>query len=519
MGVFKNLKAMKDAATAGMSGQGPSAETLASLTPEQRAAYDAQMARAADAQAEGRQALVAAQSQERQRRALYGPAGEFVYGPDPTDTSNELMDTLGNQGFRAYMKANWNATKPAGQRQAPVPPALYPDRDRQLGHERAVRDQARGPYLAPARFPVAITRIPTRGKDQIDDVVAHLASTGLAGRPELVFGVYRVPDHLGSGLTTQRGRYLEWDVVHAATEALPPTAPPASTFFDADATWVARSSGEPSLLDEDLGLAFLTAVGLGPERTLGIARVLRVLAQGDAESTSVTMSQVVGVQVFHDAAVDSSVFDRMAASRPMALPAGPPAGVHTEVLNWGAVARAVQPQTGHPFSVPSPFPYLPSTPQELLAAYLDIVGVNPFDAYSAQVTEDDARDLLSHFKAGPMSGSTNRGQSQPCADGKDRPRLAGGARVVIVYRDRPEYAEGRQRWAAYEREALLSALDHGTHARRPVEAMEFGSLGGATRKLLRFAEKVADFVDTDETSDPYEKVPPHRYCWPPQDIR
>jgi len=38
MGVFKNLKAMKEAMAAGMSGQGPSEEALASLTPEQRAA-------------------------------------------------------------------------------------------------------------------------------------------------------------------------------------------------------------------------------------------------------------------------------------------------------------------------------------------------------------------------------------------------------------------------------------------------------------------------------------------------
>ena len=49
MGFLKNVKA---AMAQGMSGAGPTPEQLATLTPEQRAAYDAQMAQVAQAQAE-----------------------------------------------------------------------------------------------------------------------------------------------------------------------------------------------------------------------------------------------------------------------------------------------------------------------------------------------------------------------------------------------------------------------------------------------------------------------------------
>jgi hypothetical protein len=187
--------------------------------------------------------------------------------------------------------------------------------------------------------------------------------------------------------------------------------------------------------------------------------------------------------------------------------------VHTEVLNWLAVARAVRPDTGRPHVVPSPFPYLPSEPQELLRAYLEVVGVRPEDSYSAQVTEDDPRDLNTARQKGVFTLTTNRGDEQPCADGELRPRLTGGAHVVLVYRDRAEYAEGRTRWAAYERDVLQAALSHGTHVRRPVDGPDFferGTLG----RFIGAAGAVYDFVE-GYGDDPFSKIPPHRYCWPP----
>ena len=106
---------------------------------------------------------------------------------------------------------------------------------------------------------------------------------------------------------------------------------------------------------------------------------------------------------------------------------------------------------------------------------------------------------------------TTGGDELPCADGKPRVRMHGGAQVVLSYRDSPAYAEGRARWVAYESDVLEADLSHGTDPRRPVPAREYG-MG----KLERRANKVADAVsffdpDTSNRAGP----PPPRYCWPP----
>jgi hypothetical protein len=173
----------------------------------------------------------------------------------------------------------------------------------------------------------------------------------------------------------------------------------------------------------------------------------------------------------------------------------------------------VQRETHRRYVVPSPFPHLPSTPQELLRAYLEIVGVRPGDSYGVQVTEDEPRDIKSVSQKGPMTISTNRGDEQPCADGELRRRLTAGSRGVLVYRDGPECVEGRASWSAYERDVLLAALSHRTNLRPVVERPDFlerGKIG----KLIRGAEHVSDFVEGIGGNDPFEKIPPYRYCWP-----
>jgi hypothetical protein len=531
VGFLKNVKAVKDAMSQGiaqgMSGQGPTEEALASLTPEQRAAYDAQMARVAEAQGQvaiGQAQVAQLQQTEMASRPLLGPAGEHLYGGDPAQVQAQLTEAMG-QGMGAYLKASWKATGPKAKDVAtPRGEAVSADRGQQIAHEWTQREQARAPYLAPARFPVVFTRIATRARDQVADVTAHLAATGLAARPELVFGLYPVPDHIGNNLGRDKSRYMEWDVVHAATEALPPAAPPGATFLPADVTWIARASGQESPLDEDLATAFLTAAHVGPEHCLGVARGIRTKDRSGGEDTEgSTMIQVTGVHVFGPPALGDHVRDQFAAAAPIPLAPGPTPGTHTMVLNWGAIAKAVHKNTQKPFEVPSPFPYLPSTPQELLKSYLDIVGVNPFDCWAAEVTEDHLRDMRSRQRDGWFEVNKNWGDSQPCADGKDRGRMQGGRRVVVAYRDRPEYEAGRQRWAAYEREVLQSQLEQRTGARRPVEAMQFGSLGSGTRRLIRMAERVANVAESvagDGTNDTdWDKVPPHRYCWPPTDVK
>jgi hypothetical protein len=264
------------------------------------------------------------------------------------------------------------------------------------------------------------------------------------------------------------------------------------------------------VLDEDLALAFCAGAGIGPEHCAGLARVpeFRSLGGGDEHGSTPIRTIVRGVAAVH---VDerSGAYERMRAAAPLHL--GPPRGVHLEVLNWSAIADAVHSKINHPPPVPSPFPYLPATPQELLRAHLEIVGLQPADCYSAQATVHRARSLV---QSGVMT--SNLGPKQPCADGKERMRSHGCEHVVFVYRDRPEYAAGRERWAAYQRDVLRAGLDRGLGLRPAVQDPdEYSDLPRFLRPIAKTAEVVGRLHPDHWFEDSGEELPPHRYGWPP----
>lgn len=203
---------------------------------------------------------------------------------------------------------------------------------------------------------MTFTRIATRASTQIDDVAAHLTSSGLAARPELVFGLYPVPDHIGHGMG-RSNRYIEWDVVHAASEPLPPASNPGFTFLPGNFAWVARSSGEQSVFDEDLAITMLASAGLGPERCLGIARIIATADRDGGDDTPTTPPSTSPVRPCSATrGLGDHSRDALAGAAPMSLPVGAPAGVHVEVLNWHAIAQAVHPDSQSRPPVPSPFP-------------------------------------------------------------------------------------------------------------------------------------------------------------------
>ena len=84
----------------------------------------------------------------------------------------------------------------------------------------------------------------------------------------------------------------------------------------------------------------------------------------------------------------------------------------------------------------------------------------------------------------------------PCADGKARERMAGGHHIVIAYRDRPEYAEGRARFDAYAEQELRAFLRRGLGLRAPVPKPP----GRLERTVERVAD-VAEFVTMDPSTD------------------
>ena len=406
-------------------------------------------------------------------RVLGGPAGEVVHG----------------------------LVKAPKQADPIEDPATW---DEQRRRERAARDETRAQYLAPGRQPVRITRVATRGKTQLREVADYLGSSGLAARPELVYGAYRVPDLISAGrLGTEKSGVVEWDIVHAAETALPPAQLPATLSLAAKEVLVVRSTGEPRPLDEDLALHLLAAAGVGPEHTLAIARDVSIATntRGSEEGHSSIDAIVRGVHVLAARPV-------AAAGAPLRLPEGPPEGVVVDVLQWDAIAVAVHPLRQHRATLPSPFPYLPLTPQELLTAYLEIVGVSPADAYSAQVTHDRPFDLMGRTSAKWGVRRTGGGPDLPCADGKPRKRMAGGHHVVVAYRDAPAYVAGRARFEAYAEGELRAHLRRGLNLRAQVPK--------PPNRLMKTIDRVGDVVEffSGEMGTEDGFVPP-RYCWPP----
>lgn len=467
---------------------------------------------------------------------LGGPAGARFHGtvPDtprpsevlanPPSIRSELRDSFQGLKDTAGDLANPKALLGIG---GEFGPDLNAERRRVVEHhERTARDAARHPYLAPNRVPPAITRIATRGDSQFEDVAAFLARTGLAARPDLVFGLYRVPDRIDPRKPgSEAERVVEWDLVHdahAATIGLPPAHPPRRVRFDGEARWVARRRDEPAVLDEELAIAWLASLRIGPERCLGIAReVVMQSSEGWFGSSDLNNR-------------DADVFARvLGVSVLLAVDVPPPAGeitvpfdgvpgTYVEVLNWAAVARAVHPRPQRPPEAPSPFPYLPSSPQEVLTAYLDVVGITPVDCFAAEVTIDRFTECgeVRNRREDQLSMSTfalTDAVELPCADGTLRRRLHGGTRVVIAYRDNPAYAAGRQRWSDYQRDVLVARLHLQTEMRRPIGDVhdDLGRFGG----LMRGIERVENAYD--RVSSLGAKNPAHirfrdqaRYCEP-----
>ena len=484
---------------------------LATLTPEQRAAYEAQMAQAAMAQQQGFAASEA-------HRVLDGPAGDFLYGPSAADQ----MATFQTGGIGGVLKMTAGQFGKELKGAYTGPPKHEKDRALagQIGaQERAQRDAARAPYLAPDRWPVSISRIATRGHTQVAEVIAYLRTSGLGARPDLVYGVYRVPDRISPALTShsESGRVVEWDVVHSALPDAPVDAPVGAAWFPGGLPWVARRKGEASVLDEDLGTYYLGRAGVLPESTLGIARLctfaepqdrwyaLDSNSSGETGDSYPIVPVVEGVLVFHTGADPEPIVSQLRAEAPHPLGPDALAGTHIEVLNWTAISNAVHPRVQHPPPTPSPFPYLPSTPQELLRAYLEVVGVRSFDCTSAQVTIDRPYPLVGRI----LMGTSNIGSAQPCADGKERRRLQGARRIVVAYRDRPEYAVGRERWALHQREVLLAHLERGNDLRPPVIPDELPD-----NPVLRAGAKVLNLAERVTTVGEWDPPPPYRYCWP-----
>lgn len=99
-----------------------------------------------------------------------------------------------------------------------------------------------------------------------------------------------------------------------------------------------------------------------------------------------------------------------------------------------------------------------------------------------------------------------------CVDGKSRTRLQCGSLVVVSYRDRPEYAEGRNR-RAYQDDVLFARMHLKTGTRRMIDDEFEGVTGGAALRAVSRVSRALDGV-TSSTAQPDQFRANLRYCQP-----
>ena len=201
------------------------------------------------------------------------------------------------------------------------------------------------------------------------------------------------------------------------------------------------------MLDEDLALAYLGRAGIGPEQCLGIARSLDIAQRGGRRRG---LAELHGQPGHRGARVPPR------RARPAARSTSCARSARWRRPRWrGFTPRS---STGSPSparSIPRltgvtssrrPSPISRARRRSLLRAYLEVVGVRPDDSYSAQVTEDDARDLsgvsrkgLDHAEHQSRRGAAlRRRRGSPaahrrraCGDRLPRPRrVRGGTRTL-----------------------------------------------------------------------------------------
>ena len=224
--------------------------------------------------------------------------------------------------------------------------------------------RARAAYLAPARHPVRITRVATRGKTQVREVADYLASSGLAARPDLVYGAYRVPDlispaRLGGekGGDRRVGRRARGRRRRCA-----PAEPPGACRSTPTRSWSPAALASRAPLDEDLALDVLARAGIGPERTLG-DRARRHDRQGggddDAASRASTRPSAASTCSCPPEAPPPC---RRRRGRPWRIARRAAGRRPLDVLQWDAIAQAVHPVRQRRAPLPSPFAVPPAHP-------------------------------------------------------------------------------------------------------------------------------------------------------------
>ena len=195
MGLLSNLKQIRSAMKSGVYAANPTAEQLAVMTPEQRDAVGQRQAMVQKATADAVERAKQQGADLFAAKPVHGPAGEYLY-PEIARTAGVTAAYAAMSPKEMFghslqqMKQEFTGGGPA----LPEPPQLDPAQ-RAAGYtqEVAARISARRPYLPETAVVVQSHRIGSTAREAVETLAQHLGATGLAGRPDLVYGVYQVP--------------------------------------------------------------------------------------------------------------------------------------------------------------------------------------------------------------------------------------------------------------------------------------------------------------------------------------
>lgn len=326
------------------------------------------------------------------------------------------------------------------------------------------RAAARDRHRDPGARPVTVDRFVVPGADPHTGL-AVLSAAGVAGRTHEVWGCFPsaavvrpaqlVDGRLGlpaSTLGPTTFPWVEWTVVHAggpplsaelAGAAAAVNAGEAVTSYvdvvqiDRAESWISRPRSEVLPFDEDLAALLAVRGGVDPAWCLGVHRVLDWGVFGPPQQRSV-MVEPSGLRVLGRA--DAGLRDAraaLAAAAPLRCSPDDVEDLPVRVEVLDAALRAVsdgRPWTDDPAVGETAYPDLPRDAEELLTAYLEIVGIDPGDCYG-------------------VSTSVHQQQSAPVLPTAGEPERATVASVAtIVYRDRAAYEDGREAFARWSRE-------------------------------------------------------------------
>ena len=476
---------------------------LEHATPEQRAAYAGQVARA---EAGAQQAYEHKQAREAAAaRAVRAGRGRGLRprGADAEQIAGKQRCVAALRPHRAGPPDQADRRDGAGARRRSREIEDPGERAQHAAQERAERDQARAPYRAPRRVPIHISRLSTRGKTQLDEVLALPQRQRAGAGPHLRRLPRPGPHQPGADAAFGEGPAGRVGHRRTPTRAArrrrssrrrsPPTSS-GSRGGSASRRCSTRSSRSRSASAPGSGPS--SAPGSRASRSSGRCRRRR-------RELNPVCTLVRGVVAVHPRDRPDA-FERMRAAAPLHLHA--PEGIHVEVLNWSAVAAAVHPRGHHPPPVPSPFPYLPPTPQELLRAYLEVVGVRP-------------AGLLQRAGDGPTgaAGAERRAREhRPQAAVRGRQGADARARLRARRVRLPRPPRVRARAASAGRPTRTSSCRPArARDRRPAPDRSPTSSTGMLGKIARAAESSSACTGTTGSRAPRRTPIRYRYCWPP----